>query len=75
MSSPNKEETKVPNFDPLIDKDILRDREPVLTNLLGVNHKARVDARSYPGISSPQFKNAKDAKDARANSRDYSGIG
>ena len=29
---------------------------------MGVNHKARIDARSCPGISSSQVKNAKNAK-------------
>merc|ERR1712041_36070 len=50
MSSPNKEEAKVPDFNPPLETEILRDRGPILTNLLGVNHKTRADAKSDSGM-------------------------
>merc|ERR1712120_83046 len=73
MSSPNKEEAKVPDFNPPLEKEILKDRGPILTNLLGVNHKTRADAKSDSGISSPQIAQ-KVVQNVRVNSRHCSGI-
>ncbi len=73
MSSPNKEEAKVPDFNPPLEKEILKDRGPILTNLLGVNHKTRADAKSDSSISSPQIAQ-KVVQNVRVNSRHCSGI-
>merc|ERR1712082_276398 len=37
MSTPNKDETKVPEFSPPLEKNIIKD-EPIFTNLQGANH-------------------------------------
>ena len=52
MSSPNKEETKVPKFSPPLEKNIIKDD----SILQGANHKVRIDARNNTSISSPQVK-------------------
>merc|ERR1712101_57111 len=45
MSTPNNDETKVPEFSPPLEKNIIKD-EPIFTNLQGANHKTRIDARN-----------------------------
>ena len=72
MSSPNKEETKVPDFNPPLEKNIIMDK-PIFTNLLGAIRKTRIDARNSSSISSPQV-NQMVIQNDRANSRDCSGI-
>ena len=41
MSSPNKDKTKVPEFNPPLEKNVIRDK-PIFTNLLGANHKTEL---------------------------------
>ena len=72
MSTPNKEETKVPEFSPPLEKNIIKD-EPIFTNLQGANHKTRIDARNNSSISSPQVNQIVIQND-RVNSRHVSGI-
>merc|ERR1712240_729455 len=72
MSSPNKDETKVPEFNPPLEKNVIRDK-PIFTNLLGANHKTRIDARNSSSISSPQVNQIVIQND-RVNSRHESGI-
>ena len=48
-SYPKKEGTYIPKFKPHIDKDVLRDKEPVLTNLLGGNNRTRTDNKDGIG--------------------------
>ena len=72
MSSPNKEETKVPEFSPPLEKNIIKD-EPNFTNLQGANRKTRIDARNNSSISSPQVNQIVIQND-RVNSRHCSGI-
>merc|ERR1712208_254163 len=72
MSTPNKDETKVPEFSPPLEKNIIKD-EPIFTNLQGANHKTRINARNNSSISSPKINQIVLQND-RVNSRHGSGI-
>merc|ERR1712240_642530 len=69
MSTPNKDETEVPEFSPPLEKNIIKDD----SILQGANHKVRIDARNNSSISSPQVKQIVWQND-RVNSRHGSGI-
>merc|ERR1712115_187771 len=69
MSTPNKDETKVPEFSPPLEKNIINND----SILQGANHKVRIDARNNSSISSPQVKQIVWQND-RVNSRHGSGI-
>merc|ERR1712101_73982 len=68
-SSPIKEESKVPQFSPPLEKNIIKDD----SILQGANHKVRIDARNNSSISLPQIKQLVWQND-RVNSRHGSGI-
>merc|ERR1712121_586795 len=67
MSSPNKEESNVPEFNPPLDQN------GIFTNLLGANHKSRTDARNSSSISLPQISPMV-IQNNRVNSRHESAI-
>merc|ERR1711867_100916 len=68
-SSPIKEESKVPQFNPPLEQNA-KDN----SILQGANHKVRIDARVNSSISSPQIKQLEWQNDG-VNSRHSSGIG
>merc|ERR1712041_1396 len=69
MSTPNKDETKVPEFSPPLEKNIIKDD----SILQGANHKVRINARNDSSISLPQINQVVIQND-RVNSRHGSGI-
>ena len=69
MSTPNKDENKVPEFSPPLEKNIIKDD----SILQGANHKVRINARNDSSISLPQVNQVVIQND-RVNSRHGSGI-
>ena len=69
MSTPKKDETKVPEFSPPLEKNIIKDD----SILQGANHKVRINARNDSSISLPQVNQVVIQND-RVNSRHGSGI-